>query len=137
MQRGATIHPRMLPGLVRSGIFPFTVRIETRTDTRTPAGGIVPGWAARPGCEAIPCTRSIAATAKSGGIEVRSNAIAVVEHNDYVISLAGHFPTISAKDRAVLSTGNIYDIIIVDLDSQSAVTALMVRAALPIADVGV
>lgn len=136
MQRGATIHPRMIPALVRSGVFPFTVRIEMRADARTPAGGVTPGWAARAGLEAIPCTRSVG-TVRSGGTEVRSNLIAELEHNQYIISLAGHYPAISAKDRAVLSTGEIYDIVSTNLDSRSAHTVLTVRAVGIVADVGV
>jgi hypothetical protein len=131
MQRGATIHPRMIPGLVRSGIFPFTVRIRTR------AGGVTPGWAARSGLEAIPCTRSVAGSPGSGGLEVRGTALAVTEHNNYVISLAGHYPAISPKDRAVLSTGEIYDVVSTNLDSRSAHSVLTVRAVRPVADAGV
>jgi hypothetical protein len=137
MQRGATIHPRMIPGLVRSGIFPFTVRIEARSDGRTRAGGVTPGWAARSGLEAIPCTRSVAGSPGSGGLEVRGTALAVTEHNNYVISLAGHYPAISPKDRAVLSTGEIYDVVSTNLDSRSAHSVLTVRAVRPVADAGV
>lgn len=137
MQRGAMIHPRMLPALVRSGVFPFTVRIETRSDGRTPSGGITPGWAARSGLEAIPCARSVAGAPGSGGLEVRGTALAVTERNSYVISLAGHYPAITQKDRAVLSTGEIYDIVSATLDSRSAHTVLEVRTLVAVADVGV
>lgn len=136
MNRGATVDPRMVPGLLGAGFFPHVCAIQSRSDVQTPTGSPRPSWTTRPGLGAVPCRRAITALS-SGGREVRTVAIAAIEQNDYVLVLAGYYPQITAKDSALWDDGTRYDINIVNFDSASVLTYLMVRTVQPIADPGV
>ena len=137
MNRGSTIHPKMVPGLVSAGFFPHVCAIQQRSDVQTVTGSPRPSWATRPGLEAVPCRRSITSIG-GGGQETRTSEIVAVEKNEYQIILAGYFPEITAKDSALWEDGvTRYDIEIANHDSASVMTWLSVRVVQPIADQGV
>jgi hypothetical protein len=133
MKSGATVDPRMVPGLARD--FPKLVDIQARTDGRTATGSIVPAWTTRPGLNAIPCRKGVPSMS-AGGTEKRTPMIAVVEENDAYIVLAGYFPQISSKDCALFE-GVRWDIVNINSDSAGALTYLKIRALNPVADQGV
>lgn len=133
MNRGATVDPRMVAGL--SQFFPKTVTIQSRVDTRTPAGGVTVAWATRNGLDAIPCRKGVPQVA-AGGTEKRTAPIAVVEENDAFIVLSGYFPQITSKDSALLDLVR-WDIVNINTDSAAALTYLKIRALNPVADQGV
>jgi hypothetical protein len=135
MNRSAAVHPRMLESL--RGFFAHTCAVQARTDIQTATGSPRPSWATRTGLEAVRCRRSVASLS-AGGREVRTAAIAAIEQNDYVIVLDGFFPQITARDSVLWEDGKTrYDVQIVNHDSASALTYLMVRVVQPIADPGV
>ena len=136
MNRGATVDPRMIAGLQGLGFFDHVANVQSRTDVQTPTGSPRPSWTTRTGLGAVPCRRAVPSLS-GGGREVRTTAIAAIEENDYVLILAGYFPQITAKDSAVLDSTTRYDINVVNIDSESALTYLLVRTVQPIADQGV
>jgi head-tail adaptor len=111
-------HPRLLTSLVR--LFGQSVDIQSDAGTQDTSGQVIPSWVDLAGHTDLPCR-----VAPAGGQEARerNQTYAVTTHT---IIIAGYYPTITAKMRAVVGAVN-YDIETVGCDSEHLTTRLSVR----------
>ena len=122
MNRPDLIHPDMLSSLPDH--FSSTCTIQESTETRADSGQITDSWAALAGHVDIPCAvgqgRGPAAEQRSG--------MAIVVTTGHVIALAGHYPDITTRMRAVVDEAN-WNILDIRHDpTAGAYTQLMVEA---------
>lgn len=111
------IDPDVLAGLVTSGFFPATCDIQANTPTRSSSGYPTPAWGNVSGLTAIPCT-----VARREAVEQRLPDL-VTTDTTHIIALAGDYPTITPKHRAVVE-GTSYDILGVRTDIHDVMTWL-------------
>jgi len=113
------IHPNMLTHL--SSFYSDTCTIEYYTaENPDEFGQPQPTWINFPSHVSLDC-----AIAPKGGREIKQPdmTIAISTHT---IAIAGYYPTIIPWMRVVIS-GQIYDILLVEVDSHSIMTRLTVR----------
>lgn len=113
------------PGLLASlpeGLFPSRCTIQTPTQARDGFGDDkAPGtWADLADHVAIPCRM-----APQGGVEERPTGL-IFSRETKRVALRGSFPTITAKQRAVID-GTAFDILAVESDSEGVLTYLRVE----------
>jgi head-tail adaptor len=110
------ISPRMFTAL--SAFYSSACTIQQVTETRDAAGQPVKTWANFASHVSLDCRLS-----PIGGSERKTNnqVYSVATH---VIELAGNYPTITTKMRAVISAVN-YDILLVEHDGEAASTRLV------------
>ena len=113
------IHPRMLATDFSdlSDFYHFACNIEEATVTYSPFGSEVLAWANKVGHTNIPCV-----VATAGGREVKAPDMTYVVAS-HTISLAGNYPLIQEKMRAVIGSFT-FDILAVSHDSQNDTTHL-------------
>ena len=129
------VHPRLMDRLA-SGFFPSRATIALNTPTRTASGHSVPAWTAVAGLTNIPAAVSPFHFARAG--EQRRSELTIIE-GTHRIGLAGAYPSITAKHRAVITGqhAGIYDVTRVQTDGQSGMTVLECRTVDPVAAAGV
>lgn len=105
---------------VLADFYPSTVTIQEATEGQGSYGEETLSWADKTGHVDLSCR-----LAPSGGREVKKadQTYVVATH---VIAIAGSYPTIAEKDRAVIE-GQNYDILLVENDGQERSTRLMVE----------
>lgn len=88
--------------------FSSTCTIQESTETRADSGQITDSWADLAGHVDIPC----AVGQGRGPAAEQRNGMAIVVTTGHVIALAGHYPDITTRMRAVVddATWNIRDI---------------------------
>lgn len=131
--RGTTsrlYHPRIYRGLETTGRFKSTVQIQKSTVTRSESGDSTFAWGPVSGMESIPCIRIDQQPA-----EARTQDM-IEARNLFTIILAGYFPSIKQEYRAVLDTGEVYDILGVLSDSIHMMTKLATRTVEPVGVAG-
>jgi hypothetical protein len=104
-------------------LFPASVKIESRTVSRTDEGGEEESWSTRHA--AIACQFGAAPVTSEEG---RSGGIFVARELD--VYLVGDFDDIIESDRATID-GHVYDVIGVGRDSNAVVTALRLEERAP------
>jgi hypothetical protein len=110
------IAPKMLIRLHE--FYPVTVTIEEVTELQGTMGEPNEEWANKLGYVGLDCRLS-----PSGGKEVKrpDQTYVVATH---IISIAGYYPGIDEKDRAVIGT-ETFDILLVENDGQGDSTRLL------------
>jgi len=117
--RKELINGNLLTSLSR--FYPSVCDIQTYTNENQDSYGQPnPIWIDFVGHQDIPC--SIAA-AKGQEIKNQDMTIGIATH---IIALAGYYPTITYKMRAVIS-GQNYDILLTEVDSHVTMTRLTVQ----------
>lgn len=113
------MHPRLL-GALTPRFYPSSVSIQSYTATRATDGGEVKTWAIEACWSALRC-----AISGSGGYEVK-RADSTIATSSHRIAIAGYYPTIAPKMRAVDNdTGDTFDILSVASDSHIQTTSLV------------
>ena len=112
------IHPGLLAAL--GDFYPSTCTIQESTESQNTAGEITLVWANFAGHVALACR-----IAPTRGREVKDVELTWTV-GAYTIGLAGYYPTITPKMRAVVG-GETYDILTVESDGQSEATWLGVQ----------
>ncbi|MCI0550522.1 MAG: hypothetical protein L0287_06180 [Anaerolineae bacterium] len=113
------IHPRMLETLAPD-FFYRRGTIQQATETQSTTGQVKKLWADVPGMTAIQCRISA-----SGGGERRSQNQTYLDATNTAL-LAGAF-TVNEKMRFVDDKGLVYDILLVEPDSEQISTRLTLR----------
>jgi head-tail adaptor len=98
--------------------YPSVVDIQSYTATRAADGGEVKTWSDVAGLTDLPC-----AVSGSGGWE-NKRADGTIASSSHRIAIAGSYPAITPKMRAVVATVN-YDILSVEHDSHANTTSLV------------
>ncbi len=112
------LHSRMLGAL--AAYYPSLCTIEEPSTTNV-RGEVSPDpWTPLAGHEALRCRVS-----PTGGQEIK-RADMIYTIGSHTIALAGHYPTITAKMRAV-ADGTAYDVLAVEHDGQETMTRLRVQ----------
>lgn len=111
------VHSRLFESL--GNFFPDVVQIQEKPnpEVQDAAGQPVASWSALIGHEAIACR-----VMPAGGNERRSTN-QVIAQSSHVILLAGAYPTVTARMRAVVRA-TVYDILLADTDGNQAMTRL-------------
>jgi head-tail adaptor len=112
---------RMFDSLNR--LFGLTCTIQASTESRDSSGQITDTWSNLAGHVNIPCVRGQAVIRSAA--EQRGPQAAVVSTRK-VIALAGYYPSITTKHRAVVASTN-WNILDVRHDPSSAYTQLDVE----------
>lgn len=112
----AIVHPRLHQAL--AAFYPSTCTIQQAALTQDASGHPVPAWSDLAGHAALSARLS-----PIGGTE-RKTASQIYSVATHVINLAGSYPAITAKMRAVIA-GQSYDILLVEQDGQTASTRLV------------
>ena len=110
------ISPRLFSQL--TAFYPDTCTIQTATETLDAANQPIKSWADLAGHAAIPCAVS---RPRGGERHTTHQIYSVATHT---IALAGYYPAITAKMRAVVF-GQAYDILLPENDGQGAATELV------------
>lgn len=113
------IHPRMLASL--SKFYPSTCTIQQATEPQDAYGQPIAGWADVAGLANLPC--SVAPFTGSPEMAEYKRPDGTIEIITHHISIAGHYPTITNKMRAVVGGIN-YDIRAAETDSHGFTTRL-------------
>lgn len=122
------LHPEMLARLERT-FFLSRCTIQTYSaENADTYGQPQPVWSNFAGHVAMPC--AVAGVGETGGSRETKREDMTVEVNGYTISIAGCYPTIQQRMRAVVGS-TVYDILGVVVDSHSNMTRLTVRLANP------
>lgn len=116
------IHPDLLARLQPTGHFPATCTIQAPTETQDSYGAVVQTWGNLAGHVDLPC-RLAPEVQRSGEFTAPGQTYTRDSHR---LLLAGHYPTVTAKMRAVVD-GTSYSINLVQPDGQGATTRLMVE----------
>jgi len=111
------INPRLFTSLPEF-VYPARCTIQAATETPGPTGQMVPTWADLVGHVNIPARVSPA----TGSERKAQNQIYTTA--THVIALAGYYPAITSKHRAVVS-GQVYDILLPQKDGNDLVTELI------------
>ena len=130
------VHSRMLDRLAPA-FFTDRVTIEEDAPTRTASGAETHAWTAIAGHGDIPASVSPMVFTRAG--ERRSSEL-IVSQTTHRIALAGSYPTVTSRMRAVVATGphaGTDDILRPDRDSQSQTTVREARIVVPVAAAGV
>ena len=123
MNRPALIHPDMLTSLPDH--FSSTCTIQESTETRADSGQITDSWADLAGHVDIPCA---VGQGREGTPAEQRTSTAIVVTTGHVIALAGHYPDITTRMRAVVDGAN-WNILDIRHDpTAGAYTQLMVEA---------
>ncbi len=111
------VHPRLLAALTPT-FYAGHCTIQQRVDTQDAVGQPIAAWANLAGHVNLDCR-----VGPTGGREAKlpDQTYAVTSHT---IALAGHYPAITPKMRAVVGAV-IYDILTVEHDGQAATTHLL------------
>lgn len=115
------VHPQMLQRLVGLA-FPSSCTIQQATETQDSYGGIVPSWSNLADHVNLPCRLS---PGRSLNAE-RPTPDQTYLVSDFIITLAGNYPSITEKMQAVIGS-QTYNITSVDQDGQSAQTRLTAK----------
>jgi len=121
------IHPQLMENLV--GFFPHICDIETATYSADGVGDVsedLKSWAS---LEADVQCKISAWNSQREGNEMRRSDSTIVLH-PYVVMLQGLYTTISERDRVVSDSIN-YDILSIDVDSESTMTRLVCERLSP------
>lgn len=110
------IHPRLLTDLFR--FFASNCTIQRATQSADTYRSEVLTYANLAGHVSIPCI-----IAPTGGQEIKAPNMTYVVASHHV-TLAGYYPNIREKDRAIIGTMTL-DILIVECDSQAETTRLI------------
>lgn len=121
--RDAIVSAGLMRGLRGvAAFYPSRVTIQAATvGSRDGAGAPVTNWATLAGHANLP-----ASLAPTSGAAERRLAQMTVTTETYTVALAGGFPAITERMRAVVD-GTAYDILAVDIDSHGATTRLIVE----------
>lgn len=111
------MHGRLMDQLT-SRFYPDLVTIQQYTGPQNSIGEEVKTWGAVAGLSDLPC-----AIGESGGSEPR-RPDGIVAVSPWRIAIAGYYPTIVPKMRAVVDGGSTYNILVVQVDSHHNMTAL-------------
>lgn len=110
------IHPRLFSQL--AAFYPATCTIQEASETLDAANQPIQAWADLPGHVDIPCTVS-----RPGGGE-RKTTHQIYSVATHTIALAGYYPAITEKMRAVVA-GQAYDILLPENDPLGVGTQLL------------
>ncbi len=116
------VHPRLL-AMMAPTFYVSTCTIQQATETPDPLGQPIPAWANVPGLVNLPC--AIAPFGGSTEASQRNRSDSIIDAATHAIAIAGYYPTIVNKQRAVVA-GVAYDIVGAETDSHSAMTRLRV-----------
>lgn len=111
-------HPRMLAS-VPGEVYPNRITIQEAEETRLPSGQKQSTWSNVADLVDLP-----GRITPAGGGERRLPA-QIYEQTTHVINLAGFYPTITTKHRAVADDGRIFNIILPERDANQVTTRLM------------
>ena len=115
------IHPRLLSGLAAT-FYPSLCTIQEATEVQDAYGEPIATWANVAGLVNLPCAVAPPNLGSPEKSEVKKSdgTIEIITHH---IAIAGHYPAITNKMRAVISGIN-YDIMAVEIDSHATMTRL-------------
>ena len=115
------IHPRFLSSLAAT-FYPSSCTIQQPTETQDAYGQpVVTAWPDVAGLANLPCSIApFSGSPEKAEIKRADGTIEIITHH---ISIAGHYPTITNKMRAVVD-GVAYDIRAVEIDSHATMTRL-------------
>lgn len=114
------IHPRLFDSLPY--VYPSLCTIRKATEAADSYGQLQPTWSNFTGHIDLDCRVS----PWRDGREVRQTEQTYVADR-FVISLAGHYPTITEKMRALVDSATTYEVEIVQHDGNSKMTRLICR----------
>ena len=114
------VHPRLLARLTPLA-FPSLCTIQQATETQNSYGAVVQSWSNLSGHVNLACRLSPASARPEQPMPQQTYLV-----SEFVITLAGSYPSITEKMRAVISGAN-YDITSVDQDGQFAQTRLTAK----------
>ena len=115
------IHPRMMSSLTRD-FFTQSCALKEPLKSRNAAGEELRTYAARQGCEAIPCR-----VGSAGGGKRRGDLYAYLDATHRIV-LAGLFPFVTEEWVAEVN-GQEYEILLVAGDGEGVMTRLETRIA--------
>lgn len=110
------ISPRLFSQL--TAFYPETCTIQTAINSMDEANQPIQNWIDLAGHVAIPCAVS---RPRGGERHTTHQIYSVATHT---IALAGHYPAITEKMRAVVG-GKVYDILLPENDGQETATELV------------
>lgn len=111
------VHPRMMTMLMP--LYPSVCTIQEAIEAQDAAGQPAPSWADMPGYVAISCRVGPV----SGGERKSPREVYTVA--THTVALAGYYPGITTKKRAVVDGTLTLDILLVQADSTLHVTQLV------------
>jgi len=112
------ISPRLFSQL--TAFYPDTCTIQAAIESQDVANQPIKSWSDLAGHTAIPCAIS---RPRGGERHTTHQIYSIATHT---IALAGHYPAITAKMRAIVF-GQAYDILLPENDGQGAATQLVCR----------
>lgn len=115
------VHPRLLASIPR--FYPSLCTIQQATETPDALGQPIPAWNDIAGLVNLPC--AIAPLGGSTEASQRNRSDSTIDVATHAIAIAGHYPTIVNKMRAVIA-GVAWDIMGAEVDSHATMTRLRV-----------
>lgn len=116
------VHPRLLSSLGQR-FYPASCTIQQATEAQDAVGQPIATWATVAGLANLPC--AVAPFGGSTEASQRNRPDSTVDAATHAISVAGYYPAIINKMRAVVA-GVAYDIVGVETDSHATMTRLRV-----------
>ncbi len=116
------VHPRLLATMAPT-FYISTCTIQVATETPDALGQPIPAWADVVGLVALPC--AVAPFGGSTEASQHNRSDSIIDAATHAIAIAGYYPTIVNKMRAVVAGMN-YDIVGAETDSHAKMTRLRV-----------
>ncbi len=116
------IHPRLLSSLAPT-FYISSCTIQVATETPDALGQPIPAWANVVGLVNLPC--AVAPFGGSTEASQRNRSDSIIDAATHAIAIAGYYPAIANKMRAVIGA-IAYDIIGAETDSHAKMTRLRV-----------